>query len=139
MQIRPLVWLALAACTLTLSPRVLAQAKPTEVIVHDAEAQFRRQVNEYQARIRELNFSRRPSAAARKGMNDTIVNNHRVHLEAITRVRNESRTKLLNLRDVTTQERNAALRSLNSVYTTEVKTLREHETQALHRLREAGR
>jgi hypothetical protein len=133
--------LALAVGVLGFGARAAAQPRATGVqsIVRDAEAEFRRQVNEYQARIRELDFSRRPNAAARKGMNDTIVNNHRSHLDAITRVRNESRTRISDMRGVPAAEKNNALRSLNNVYATEVRTLRGHEDDALRKLREAER
>jgi hypothetical protein len=128
----------LTLCASSVSARAVAQARPADAIVREAEAEFRRQVNEYQGRLRQLDFSHRPSASARRGMTDTIVNNHRSHLTAITRARDDARRRLIGLR-ISTRERNDALRSLTTVYNTEVRTLKGHEDDALRRLREAER
>lgn len=128
----------LAVVALLTPARTWAQENLRSV-TRNAEAEFRRHVNEYQDRLRALNFSRRPSPPARKGMNDTIVNAYRSHLAAMTRVRNESDAEISHMEGVSPAAKNNAIRALGRVYATEVRTLREHEEQSMQRLHEAER
>lgn len=118
---------------------VTALAADADVLVRAAAEDFRHQVNEYQDRVNQLNFSRAPSPGARQGMHDTIVNNYRVHLTAMTRARDGRRRELAGMRGVSPAERSDANRRIGTVYNTEVRTLQMHEQDALRRLREAER
>ena len=110
-----------------------------QAVVREAEGEFRRHVNEYQARLRQINFSRPPSPAARRGINDTIVNAYRSHLTAMTRVRTESNARISRMGGVPPAARNNAIRAIGTVYTAEIHTLRLHEEDAMRRLHEAER
>ena len=57
----------------------------------------------------------------------------------MTQVRNESNAEISHMSAVRPEEKRSAIQSLGTVYTTEVRTLREHEEEALRRLREAER
>src|SRR5260221_5821963 len=119
--------------------RAWAQRNDPQAVAKDAERQFRQHVNDYQARIAQLNFSVRPNAASRKGMNATIVNAYRSQLAAMARVRNESDAKIAHMTGTPAPTRNSAIRSLGLVFTTETRTLRRHEEDARKRLHDAAR
>jgi|SRR5579872_3264628 len=129
----------LLALSMPVLLAVTALAADTDIVVRAATEDFRHQVNEYQARVNQLNFSRAPSPSARQGMHETIVNNYRVHLTAMTRARDDRRRELAGMRGVSPPERSDASRRIGIVYNTEVKTLQMHEQDALRRLSEAER
>lgn len=128
----------LTLCALALPARTWAQPREeAQSVIREAVGEFRRHVNEYQDRLREIKFDRRPSPSARRGINDTIVNAYRSQLTAITRVRNESNGKISRIGGLAPVARNNAIHEIARIYATETHTLREHEAEALRKLRAA--
>ena len=127
------------AAVVLLAPGRLSAQEGLRGVTRHAEEEFRRHVNEYQDRMRGLNFSGRPNPQARRGMNETIVNNYRSHLSAMTRVRNESDAEISHMAGVSPVARRNAIQEVGRAYGGYTRTLREHEERSMQQLREAGR
>lgn len=138
-SLRTLAVLVLGACwTLPClaAPQRQHRASYADVenIVHEAEAQFRQQVNDYNDRLRQIDWNHvADSAAARQGSRQTIANNYNSHLQAMIRERNQANARISHLPGVAAATRSRAIQTITRSYQSNSHSLQLRRTEAMNR------
>src|SRR5205814_1729163 len=106
--------------------------------VHEAETEFRQQLNEYSDRLKQINWSNvAQSPQTRQAVHQTIVNGYDSHLKGMTRQRDQADQKISHM-NVPAAVKNNALNTIKGSYASNAHTLRMREDDAMNKLNRAS-